>query len=138
MAANIQVTDVTDGRKNEEWIRYLNSLRNNVLEAYTGIIHGFKECGRLKLFQSHVTAVLDFIERIVNDWRDKLTTDLVMKNSCGLIGDLILVYHHQLVQECDLRNKQYLQALLQFCQESNDNAVKNTFTYLQNLLQRYS
>jgi len=138
MAANIKVDDIPEGRKNDEWIRYLNSLRNNVLEAYTGIIHGFKECGRLKLFQSHVFAVLDFIERIVNDWRDKLTTDLVMKNSCGLIGDLILVYHQQLVQECDLKNKQYLQTLLEFCQRSNDNAVKSTFTYLQNLLQRYS
>ena len=57
-----KVNMIENGARNEDWVEYLNQLRDGVLAAYTGIIHGFRESKKLDLFRPHVNTVLDFIQ----------------------------------------------------------------------------
>merc|ERR1719382_1847178 len=74
-------TKISDGpADNEEWIDYLNTLREGVFEAYTGIIHGLKESGKLHLFKEHVNGVLIFVNLVSEDLQ---ANELVMNGAVG-------------------------------------------------------
>lgn len=69
----------------EEMVETMNSLRDAILEAYTGITIGLKSAKKQNLMIEHLDAIIDFIQRCVSDSRK--TAD-VLKSSIGLIGDL--------------------------------------------------
>merc|ERR1719487_870763 len=88
-------TRLQDGPQNDEdWVDYLNSLREGVLEAYTGIIHGLRDAGKLHLFKEHVNGVLHFVQQISDD---ATVSEAVMKAAVGVIGDLIFVFQQELM-----------------------------------------
>eukprot|EP00397_Hematodinium_sp_SG-2012_P004054 GEMP01004065.1.p1 GENE.GEMP01004065.1~~GEMP01004065.1.p1 ORF type:complete len:890 (+),score=156.76 GEMP01004065.1:26-2695(+) len=141
--ASMTRIDQVGGPQNEDSVIYLNNLRDGVLEAYTGIIHGFRESNKLHVFKGNVNIVLDFIKSIVMDYetytQPRVVSNEVMKSSAGLIGDLIYVYQTELVSNCfESDGAGYVKTLIQFCQQCPDESTKKTLSWLNVLIQKYS
>ncbi|XP_006455581.1 hypothetical protein AGABI2DRAFT_227003 [Agaricus bisporus var. bisporus H97] len=66
-------------------VDYVATLREGILEAYTGITTGFKKTDKAHLLLQHVPSILDLIQRCL---KDDDRTDATMRLSYGLIGDL--------------------------------------------------
>lgn len=126
-------TKLSDGpADNEEWIEYLNTLREGVLEAYTGIIHGLQEAGKLHLFKEHVNVVLLFVNQISED---NTASESVMKAAVGVVGDLVMVFQAELTMH--LGNAPFLIRLVEYANRCQDPGMRKTATWLQQLLQKY-
>jgi len=77
----------------EEWIEYLNSLREGVLQAYTGIIHGLRDAHKLPLLQVHVNSVLHFVQEIT---QDNSVSEAVISAAVDVIADLVGAFKTEL------------------------------------------
>mmetsp|Transcript_64086 Transcript_64086/g.167769 ORF Transcript_64086/g.167769 Transcript_64086/m.167769 type:complete len:858 (+) Transcript_64086:209-2782(+) len=130
-AAGTRVQD-GGGAANEEWVEYLNSLREGVLEAYTGIIHGLRDANKLHLFKEHVNGVLHFVQLITED---ASVSESVMKAAVGVIGDLIFVFQTELAHH--LGHAPFLVRLVEYATRCQDDSMRQTASWLQSLLQKY-
>lgn len=120
------------GPSNEEWVDYLNSLREGVLEAYTGIIHGLRDANKLPLFKEHVNGVLHFVQLITED---PSVSESVMKAAVGVIGDLIFVFQTELTHH--LGQAPFLVKLVDYAQRCQDESMRQTTAWLRSLIQKY-
>jgi len=126
-------TRLQDGpANNEDWIEYLNTLREGVLEAYSGIIHGLKDAGKLHLFKEHVMAVLHFVQVISED---QSVSEAVMKAALGVVGDLVLCFQQELTMH--LGNAPFLNSIVQYASRCQDVGIRQNASWLQSLLQKY-
>ncbi|KAH8084890.1 ARM repeat-containing protein [Cristinia sonorae] len=66
-------------------VEYVGQLREGILEAYTGIVAGFKHTEKVTLLIAHVPHILELVQRTLADTEK---TDAVHKAAVGLIGDL--------------------------------------------------
>ncbi|KAJ7945076.1 importin subunit beta-1-like [Quillaja saponaria] len=64
---------------------YTNSLRNGILEAYSGIFQGFKGSPRTQLLMPYAPHVLQFLDSL---YMEKDMDDVVTKTAIGVLGDL--------------------------------------------------
>jgi importin subunit beta-1 len=117
----------------EDWIEYLNSLREGVLDAYTHIIHGLREANKLHLFKEHVNGVLTFVSEISED---TTVSEAVMKATVGVVGDLVFAFQQELTMH--LAGQQWLVRIFEYASRSSDVSIKQTAAWMQQLLQRYS
>lgn len=69
----------------DEMLEYTNLLRNGILEAYSGILQGFKNTSKAQLLVPHARHILSFIDSI---YQEKDMDDAVMKTAIGVLGDL--------------------------------------------------
>ncbi|KAM7268122.1 hypothetical protein ACFE04_010288 [Oxalis oulophora] len=69
----------------DEMLEYTNSLRNGILEAYSGIFQGFKNSSKTQLLVAHAPHVLQFLATM---YMEKDMDDIVMKTAVGVLGDL--------------------------------------------------
>jgi len=130
-------TKITDGpANNEEWVDYLNSLREGVLEAYTGIIHGLRDSGKLPLLKDQVLAILMFVKAITED---HTVNEAVMKACVGVIGDLVYAFQQELTVylASDPTMTQLLQKLVQVGAMSQDPTLQRNSQWLQQLVQKF-
>jgi len=126
--------EITD--PNDEWVDYINQLREGVMQAYTGIIHGLKDSGKLELFKAHVSNLITFVQDICND---RFTNEDVLKATLGVIGDVIFAFQNELVVH--LQTPQFapcLQNLVQFAARTSDPRTQQTGQWLQSMVQRFS
>lgn len=81
------------GTDDEDMVDYINSLHAAILEAYSGIVHGFsaanKEDGLLVVMES----MFEFVLRVGSNEKK---SEEVLKYCVGLIGDLGQVYGRKL------------------------------------------
>lgn len=126
-------TKLADGpADNEEWVDYLNLLREGVLEAYSGIIHGLKESGKLHLFKEHVNTVLILVKEISEDQTSQLP---VIKAAVGVVGDLILVFQQELTAY--VGKAPFLSQLVQTAIRSQEPKLLQNAHWLQGMLVRF-
>lgn len=116
----------------EEWVEYLNLLREGVLEAYSGIIHGLKESGKLHLFKEHVNTVLMLVKEISDDQTSQLP---VIKAAVGVVGDLILVFQQELTAY--VGQAPFLSQLVQTAIRSQEPKLLQNAHWLQGMLVRF-
>ena len=69
----------------EDMIDYINTLRNSILEAYTGIIQGLKSANKQDSVWPAIESIIEFLQRSA---MDENRSDEVLKSAVGLIGDL--------------------------------------------------
>ncbi|KAL2556263.1 Importin subunit beta-1 [Forsythia ovata] len=69
----------------DEMIEYTNLLRNGILEAYSGILQGFKNSPKTQLLIPYAPHILQFLDII---YMKKDMDDVVMKTAIGVLGDL--------------------------------------------------
>eukprot|EP00434_Breviolum_minutum_P006487 symbB.v1.2.005728.t1/scaffold337.1/size226155/4 len=126
-------TRLADGpADSEEWVEYLNLLREGVLEAYSGIIHGLKESGKLHLFKEHVNTVLMLVKEISDDQTSQLP---VIKAAVGVVGDLILVFQQELTAY--VGQAPFLSQLVQTAIRSQEPKLLQNAHWLQGMLVRF-
>ncbi len=66
-----------------EMIDYVNVLREGILEAYTGIVQGFKADGKANLLFPYVESIFSLLHVIS---MDPERSETVVKSAVGLIG----------------------------------------------------
>ncbi|KAH7285160.1 hypothetical protein KP509_33G016000 [Ceratopteris richardii] len=118
------------GGDDDELIDYYNQLRNGILEAYSGIMQGFKNT-KAELMVQYASHILQFIESICDDpHRD----DAVTKSAVGVLGDLAdtLGSHVAIL----FRNSSSYQGFLQECQASDDQQLKETADWALAIISR--
>lgn len=103
----------------DELLEYLGLLREGILEAYTGIIQGLKDGGRIQLIESKdVENMIMLLEKIAAD-EDK--DGEVLSKSVGLLGDLASAFgSHAKV----FLQRPFVQILLKEASVSEDDSVK--------------
>lgn len=89
-----QVMQIQVDEKDFEMRDYLRSLRESVLEAFTGIVQGLKGADKtpnpdINLLQQHVPGIIKYIVLVAQDPELSETT---MTSCAGLIGDLCLAF----------------------------------------------
>ena len=66
-------------------VEYVGLLREGILEAYTGIVSGFKNTPKVEALLPHVPAILELVNRCLVDSEK---TESTVKLAVGLVGDL--------------------------------------------------
>ncbi|CDO70451.1 hypothetical protein BN946_scf184999.g92 [Trametes cinnabarina] len=66
-------------------VEYVSNLRDGILEAYTGIVAGFKNTPKVDLLLPHVPSMLELVQRCL---ADSERTENTIKLAVGLLGDL--------------------------------------------------
>lgn len=85
MSALSQACGTTIERDDPDLVEFLNTLRESIFEAYTGIIQGLRSDHAIFHFKDYVHHVVGFVEYAYND-RDK--SEAVKRGVVGVIGDL--------------------------------------------------
>ncbi|KAI5118628.1 hypothetical protein M0805_006995 [Coniferiporia weirii] len=68
-----------------ELVDYVSQLREGILEAYTGIVTGFKNTDKAQLLPPYVQSILELVQRCL---ADEERPESVVRLSMGLVGDL--------------------------------------------------
>ena len=66
-------------------VEYVGLLREGILEAYTGIVAGFKNTPKADLLLPYVPSILELVQRCLGDSE---RTESTIKLAVGLVGDL--------------------------------------------------
>ncbi|XP_059449667.1 importin subunit beta-1 [Corylus avellana] len=105
----------------DDMMEYTNSLRNGILEAYSGIFQGFKNSTKTQLLIPYAPHILQFLDSI---YMEKDMDDLVMKTAVGVLGDLADTLGSNagsLIQQ-SLSSKEFLNE----CLSSDDHLIKES------------
>lgn len=51
----------------DEMLEYTNQLRNGILEAYSGILQGFKNSSKTQLLMRYAPHILQFLDTLYNE-----------------------------------------------------------------------
>ncbi|XP_010912456.1 importin subunit beta-1 [Elaeis guineensis] len=103
----------------DEMLEYTNQLRNGILEAYSGILQGFKNSPKTQLLLPYAPHVLQFLDTLYNE---KDMDDTVMKTAIGVLGDLAdtLGSHAGPLINQSVSSKDFLEE----CLSSDDHLIK--------------
>lgn len=69
----------------DDMTEYTNSLRNGILEAFSGIFQGFKGSPKTQLLMPFAPHILQFLDSL---YMEKDMDDVVTKTAIGVLGDL--------------------------------------------------
>lgn len=72
-------------QNNYDLVDYVNTLREGILEAYTGIIGGLKTGGKVEIMLPYINDIFAFLHLVLTD-QDR--TEAILRSAIGLLGDL--------------------------------------------------
>ena len=104
-----------------DMLEFINALRASVLEAYSGIVYGLDDGGRIDLLIRHnfITPMMQFLSFLAND---TTKDEEVLKKAVVLVGDLArTIGHHPSAQ----LHQDYILRLIRQGEASQDEEVKN-------------
>lgn len=119
--------------EDEDMVDYLNILRENILEACTGIIQGMNGDpdknipSKKEVLVQYSDPILHFIASIASEVRDGkvLVAPAVSKGAVGVMGDLCFVLG-QPVKDKLIQAQEYIRPLFVACSSSSDQATLQT------------
>jgi len=100
----------------EDMIDYVNTLREGILEAYTGIIQGLNDGKKVNLIQPYSEAIMGFLENLTHDQN---IDDAVLSGAIGVLGDLSKCLGNQVPNV----RKPFVQMLLQKGHNTGDQST---------------
>ncbi|KAE9447589.1 hypothetical protein C3L33_20510, partial [Rhododendron williamsianum] len=106
----------------EEMVEYGNQLRRSILEAYSGILQGFKNT-KPDLMVPHAAHLLQFLELVCRDGQ-----------SSGVLGDLADALGSNVKNL--LKDRTFCNEFLVECLHSDDEQLKETATWTQGMIGR--
>jgi len=115
-----------------DMVDWVNTLRENICQCYTGIIQGLKT-ERPTHFLPYVQGVLDFITFV---WQDQKKDDRVIKACCQLIGDI--ANGCQGPRARILQHEAIVQNVVAHCMNSSDEQLKETGQWAMSEVTRQS
>lgn len=72
-------------QSNYDLVDYVNTLREGILEAYTGIVGGLKTGGKADVLLPYIADIFTFLHLALTD-QDR--TESILRSAIGLLGDL--------------------------------------------------
>lgn len=118
-----QAGEVTITTDDEDIIEYINTLRESILESYTGILQGLKEDNKQDLVLPALDKMIEFIHRCAVDPH---RTREVLKALIGLLGDLGHCFGSKMLH---VLTQQYVTQLFQI--GSNDEEIRPIANWAQ-------
>ncbi|AFZ80545.1 importin beta-1, putative [Theileria equi strain WA] len=123
----------------EEWIYFVNDLREGVLQAFTGIVYGLKTGNKLDHIKSYVPTMLTFAQRVI-DTQDNYFSAMNYKLAVALVGDLVNAFGSDLSRHiADLPLVKRISYRLEQLESRNDPAAvdcREKVTWLFSILNR--
>ncbi|KAI8557116.1 hypothetical protein RHMOL_Rhmol05G0310000 [Rhododendron molle] len=114
----------------EEMVEYGNQLRRSILEAYSGILQGFKNT-KPDLMVPHAAHLLQFLELVC---RDGQRDESVTKAAVAVLGDLADALGSNVKNL--LKDRTFCNEFLVECLHSDDEQLKETATWTQGMIGR--
>jgi len=132
MLHQASLTKLSDGpADSEDWIDYINCLREGVLDGYSSIVHGLKDAGKLHLFKQSVNGALDFVQCIT---QDNAANETVLKATVNFVGDLVLAFQAELTAH--VGGAPFLNMLIQAARRSSDPKTVESASWLETVIRR--
>ncbi|XP_044477424.1 importin subunit beta-1-like [Mangifera indica] len=105
----------------EDMMEYTNSLRNGILEAYSGIFQGFKGSPKIQLLMPYAPHILQFLDSL---YLEKDMDEVVTKAAIGVLGDLAdtLGSNASALIQQSVSSREFLNE----CSSSEDHMVKES------------
>ena len=116
----------------DELILYVNQLREGILEAYTGIIQGLKDGGRVDLLLPYVDVIMGFLEMLAQE-RAKDYDNEVLGKAVGLVGDIASSLSAKIKEQI---RQPYVIELLKEGNESGDKTIIETSNWASGVVQQ--
>jgi len=107
----------------DELIEYVNSLREGILEAYTGIIQGLRDGNRVDLLVPYADAIFGFLEVLSSD---ETRDEEVLSKAVGLIGDIASALGGAVREHLA---KPYVASMLKAGHETGDETIMETCSW---------
>jgi len=123
----------SDYQRTEDYdlIEYMNSLREGILEAYTGIIQGLKADKKAGLIFPHINPIMMLIAHV---HADPHRSDGCARTAVGIIADLVLSLGTRVRQAV---TQQFVQQLVQETYRRADcKETEETAEFTGNLLKK--
>lgn len=114
----------------EEMVDYGNQLKRSILEAYSGILQGFKN-SKADLMLPHAAHLLQFLELVC---KDILRDENVTRAAVEVLGDLADALGGNVMSV--LKDRSFCSEFLGECLQSDDEQLKETAVWTQGMIMR--
>ncbi|PKI32120.1 importin subunit beta-1 [Punica granatum] len=115
----------------DDMTEYTNSLRNGILEAYSGIFQGFKGSPKTQLLMPYAPHILQFLDSL---YMEKDMDDVVMKTAIGVLGDLADTLGNSAAPL--IQNSVSSKDFLNECLSSDDSMIKESAEWAKMAISR--
>lgn len=105
----------------QDLLEYVAQLREGILEAYTGIIQGFKDGNQVNVIQASTANIAAFIEKISLEHGDNVD---ILNKAVGLLGDIASIATTTELKQTLM--KPFVQNLLARAYETQDETTMET------------
>lgn len=116
----------------DDLIDYVNGLREGILEAYTGIVQGLKDGGRVDLLHPYIDAIMGFLEMLASERKNDYDNEVLGK-AVGLIGDLASSLGGTVKEQL---RQPYIMELLREGHATGDETIMETSNWANSMVQQ--
>ncbi|GFH57808.1 hypothetical protein CTEN210_14284 [Chaetoceros tenuissimus] len=126
----MQASQTTMPDDDEEIIDFINQLREGVLEAFTGIIQGLKDGGRVDLFQVYLPTIMQFLQTLSAEENKDYE---VLSKAAGLLGDIASAMGPPVKPQL---SNPFVIALLSDTYQNGDETTKETCNWARGVIEQ--
>lgn len=112
----------------DDLVEYVHSLRDGILEAYTGILQGLKEGGRAEVVSPYAENIMVFLESLANE---SDMDESVLSKAIGCVGDVASSLGPRVR---DSLAKPFVQTLFQSGQSTGDESILQTTNWASGMV----
>lgn len=125
----MQASQTAMPEDDDELIEFVNQLRESVLEAYTSIVQGFKDGGRIDLMTVYVAPIMQFLQALSAE--ENKDSEVISK-AAGLLGDIASAMGRNVK---DHLSQPFVHALLAEAYSNGDESTRETCNWARGVVQ---
>lgn len=129
----MQAAQTTAPAEDEDLVAFINSLRVAIIEAYSGIIMGLADGGKLQVFVVHVPPVFQLLQFLAAPQSNR--DDDVLSKIVALIGD-IAMQMGSVPQVKDALRQPFIMQLVQEGGQLQDPSAQEVARWTQEMVQQ--
>ena len=116
----------------DDLIDYVNTLREGILEAYTGIVQGLNDGNRIDLILPYMDGIFGFLEMLAENRINDVDNEVLGK-AVGLVGDIASSFGGQIKAQI---GAPYVMELLKEGHATEDPTIVETCKWAHSLVQQ--
>jgi len=120
-------------RCDEDHDEFVYTIRESIMEAYTGIIIGLADANKQDMISAHVEKIMTFVIECCTPEDDLNRPDNLHKTAIGVLGDLCKAYGAKIAQPM---SHQAIQAVVQKALISENTEVSSTARWVHQIFQQ--